>query len=346
MPQGRKEDTMILADKIMNLRKQNGWSQEELADKLDISRQSVSKWESGTSIPDLDKILKLSTLFGVSTDYLLRDEIEDTLYMEVEMPEDNGVHRVSMDEAMDAIDNKKRTSVWMGLATMLCVLCPTPLLFLLGLQSTGKLGLTEDTTAMIGVVTLLLLVAIGVALFIVIDSFNKKYAYLDNELLVLDYGVRGVVEKEKSEFNLKYVVCTAIATVMCILAVVPLFAMIAVTEMGTNAYEEDFLILTGVVIMFLLVAVAVFLFVWANSMQGVYNQLLQVKEYTRKNKSQKNKKEAVSSIYWTLVTAIYLGVSFWTMDWHITWIIWVVAGVGSAVLDGIFSLLSDKTTES
>ena len=122
--------------------------------------------------------------------------------------------------------------------------------------------------------------------------------------------------------------------------------MIAVTEMGTNAYEEDFLILTGVVIMFLLVAVAVFLFVWANSMQGVYNQLLQVKEYTRKNKSQKNKKEAVSSIYWTLVTAIYLGVSFWTMDWHITWIIWVVAGVGSAVLDGIFSLLSDKTTES
>ena len=106
------------------------------------------------------------------------------------------------------------------------------------------------------------------------------------------------------------------------------------------------MILTGVVIMFLLVAVAVFLFVWANSMQGVYNQLLQVKEYTRKNKSQKNKKEAVSSIYWTLVTAIYLGVSFWTMDWHITWIIWVVAGVGSAVLDGIFSLLSDKTTES
>ena len=48
---------MILADKIMNLRKQQGMSQEELAHQLGISRQSVSKWESGASIPDLDKIL-------------------------------------------------------------------------------------------------------------------------------------------------------------------------------------------------------------------------------------------------------------------------------------------------
>lgn len=330
---------MILADKIMNLRKQNGWSQEELADKLDISRQSVSKWESGTSIPDLDKVLKLSNLFGVSTDYLLRDEMEDTVYNEMELQEENGVYRVSLEEANDAIDNKKRTSVWMALATMMCVLCPTPLLFLLGLQTTGKIGISEGTAAMIGVMLLLLLVAIGVALFIVVDSFNKKYDYLNNEMLILSYGVRGIVEKEKSEFNLKYVVCTAIATVMCILAVVPLFAMIAVVEAGSNAYEDDFLILLGVVIMLLLVAVAVFLFVWVNSVQGIFNQLLQVGEYTRKNKSVKTRNEAISSIYWTLVTAIYLGVSFLTMKWHITWIIWPVAGVASAILDAILKLI-------
>ena len=59
---------MILADKIMQLRKQKGWSQEELAEKLGISRQSVSKWESGMSVPDLDKILKLGELFAGSTD--------------------------------------------------------------------------------------------------------------------------------------------------------------------------------------------------------------------------------------------------------------------------------------
>ena len=63
---------MKLAEKIMTLRKQRGWSQEELAQQLSVSRQSVSKWESGASVPDLDKILKMSEIFGVSTDTLLK----------------------------------------------------------------------------------------------------------------------------------------------------------------------------------------------------------------------------------------------------------------------------------
>ena len=67
---------MILADKIIELRKKNGWSQEDLAEKLDVSRQSISKWEGAQSIPDMNKILKLSEVFSVSTDYLLKDEIE------------------------------------------------------------------------------------------------------------------------------------------------------------------------------------------------------------------------------------------------------------------------------
>ena len=67
---------MILADKIITLRKKQGWSQEELAEKLEVSRQSVSKWEGGLSVPDLNKIIAMSTLFGVSTDFLLKDELE------------------------------------------------------------------------------------------------------------------------------------------------------------------------------------------------------------------------------------------------------------------------------
>ena len=66
---------MNLAQKIMELRKQRGWSQEDLSEQMDVSRQSVSKWESGASVPDLEKILKLSQLFDVSTDYLLKDNI-------------------------------------------------------------------------------------------------------------------------------------------------------------------------------------------------------------------------------------------------------------------------------
>ena len=67
---------MILADKIIELRKKNGWSQEELAEMLGVSRQSISKWESAQSVPDMNRILKLSDIFGVTTDYLLKDEME------------------------------------------------------------------------------------------------------------------------------------------------------------------------------------------------------------------------------------------------------------------------------
>ena len=68
---------MLLSEKIMSLRKRNGWSQEELARQLNVSRQSVSKWESMASMPDIQKIMTMSELFGVSTDYLLKDEMED-----------------------------------------------------------------------------------------------------------------------------------------------------------------------------------------------------------------------------------------------------------------------------
>ena len=68
---------MSLNQKIAQLRNDNNWSQEELAEKLNVSRQSVSKWESGQAKPDLDKIIALSDIFDVSTDYLLKDDNEE-----------------------------------------------------------------------------------------------------------------------------------------------------------------------------------------------------------------------------------------------------------------------------
>ncbi len=65
---------MSISEKIQQLRKSNGLSQEQLAEKLDVSRQAISKWESRTSVPDVEKIVLISELFKVSTDYLLKDE--------------------------------------------------------------------------------------------------------------------------------------------------------------------------------------------------------------------------------------------------------------------------------
>lgn len=65
---------MKLPDKIIKLRKENGLSQEKLAEKLDVSRQAISRWENGTALPDAQNILQISKLFNVTTDYLLNDE--------------------------------------------------------------------------------------------------------------------------------------------------------------------------------------------------------------------------------------------------------------------------------
>ena len=73
---------MTFSDKLIALRKKEGWSQEELAERLNVSRQSVSKWESAQSMPDIDKILQLSSLFSVTTDCLLKDTQAEPEYTE------------------------------------------------------------------------------------------------------------------------------------------------------------------------------------------------------------------------------------------------------------------------
>ena len=90
---------MILADKIMALRKKAGWSQEELAARLNVSRQSVSKWESAQSIPDMDKVVQMSRLFGVTTDFLLKDELEEEAPCAAAQDDDTPLRRVSLTQA-------------------------------------------------------------------------------------------------------------------------------------------------------------------------------------------------------------------------------------------------------
>ena len=67
---------MKLSDKILTLRKRGGMSQEELAEKLNVSRQAVSRWELGSAQPDANNILQISKLFGVTADYLLNDDYD------------------------------------------------------------------------------------------------------------------------------------------------------------------------------------------------------------------------------------------------------------------------------
>ena len=132
---------MILADKIILLRKRKGWSQEELAEQLGVTRQSVSKWEGAQSVPDIQKIIQMSEIFGVTTDYLLKDEIEDTKTEDGEIinrkeSEDNseGLRVLTMNEASEYLRLRREAAPKMAGATLLCVLSPIALLMLSALS--------------------------------------------------------------------------------------------------------------------------------------------------------------------------------------------------------------------
>ena len=111
---------MIFADKLIRLRKKSGMSQEELAEKMNVSRQSVSKWEGAQSVPDLEKILQLGDLFGVTTDYLLKDELEDEEFVGKDTSE--CCRKITLAEANEFLELRKRllgVSLWLRLSISL-----------------------------------------------------------------------------------------------------------------------------------------------------------------------------------------------------------------------------------
>ena len=196
---------MILADKIIRLRKKNGWSQEELAEKMNVSRQAVSKWEAAQSTPDLEKILQLGNLFGVTTDYLLKDEMEDEEF--TDSMQDTMLRRITLAEANDYMEQRKDASIKIAIATFLCMLSVIPLFLLAALSELTSLPISENAAAGIGVVVMLLVVAIAVVIFIRVGFGNAPYEFLDKKLFETEYGVTGLVKERQKAYHSTYVTC-------------------------------------------------------------------------------------------------------------------------------------------
>lgn len=312
---------MILADKIIEERKKNGWSQEELANKLGVSRQAVSKWESSGSIPDLQRILQMSELFGVTTDYLLKDEIEEELLNEYV---ETKTIKVSMEEANQYLDMKSRGSRIVANATSLCILSPVPLIVL---------GTMTEDHILIGfsLVLLLVLVAIAVYLFVNYGLRESHMQHLEKESFETEYGVSGMVRERREQYESTFTRNIAIGVVLCILSVIP-------TIMAGVMEVEDYMSGISVGLLLIIVSIGVNILIRAGMIKSSYDTLLQEGEYTIEEKHLKKKTDAFSGAYWCLMVAIYLGWSFWTNNWKFTWIIWPVAGVLYAAVLGLVKM--------
>ena len=326
---------MILADKMIRLRKTLGWSQEELAEKMNVSRQAVSKWEGAQTVPDLGKVLQLSQLFGVTTDYLLKDEIEIE-----EFTGDDGevsVKRVSLQEAGEFMQWRQEAAKRIALATFLCIISPIPLLLLAAASEVPSFGMSDNLAAGVGVITLLLMVALAVVSFVQCGFRNSPYEFLEKEAFETEYGVVGMVKEAQQTYRPTYAKYNTIATFICVLSPVPLLI---------GAFTENGL-LTVIMLCFtiLLVGVGVMLFITAGVRWASIQKLLKEGDYSEDGKKRSKRNEVVSSVYWLSATALYLGWSFLTNDWHMTWLVWPIAGVLFAGVMAICNLFADRSSE-
>ena len=340
---GKKEQkemlNMKLAEKIYQERRKLGLSQEQFAEQMDISRQAVSKWESGQSMPDLDKIVAMSQIFGVSTDYLLKEE--DISFMETASTESDmdSTYVELSQETTDAksisfrelhteeIDSYQETCTNAGkhiaLGVFLCII-GTVLTELTGLLSLTLFSVNGDALENF---PMLICVTIAVALFVPAGMALSKYEYLQKEPFVLPVLEEKRIEGDFNGFQRRFAAGITTGIVLIFLGLLSGAAMEYLTEVTGNEIWDDSV--SGIILLSL-VAFGVYLFVRCGMKMGMYNVLLQREEYAVSKKQRSEKKDTlmgmVAGVYWCLVTAIFLAYSFITNDWGRSWIIWPVAG--------------------
>lgn len=330
---------MILGDKIMNLRKKNAWSQEELAERLGVSRQSISKYESAQVVPDMEKILKLSRIFGVTTDYLLKDEIEDLEFLDEDFEEDKKLVKVGMEEANEYLDLKEISGRNIALGVSFCIISPIFLLLSSQAYESNLISAPENVVDGISLTVLILFIIVAVGIFIRESMKLKKYEFIENEDIDTAYGVDGMARERGESFHDYYVKNNIIGVLLLVASVIPIFV-------GMIVSVEDMTMIISVVIMLLLIAIGVNLLVKTNIYMNSINAILEEGDFRRRNKKLKRRIEPFCGIYWIAATAIYVAYSFLTNNWDRSWIIWPVAGISFPIYYLILKFIFESKTKN
>lgn len=323
---------MVLADKIIILRKKQGWSQEKMAQKLNVSRQSVSKWESGQSVPELDKVVDMSALFGVTTDMLLMESfgVDDTL---VRAPVSDGIKRVSSYEATGYLRLMMQQARKIALAAMMIIDSPISLIILNGMSQSGDVD--ETLAIIIGTVVLLGMIATGVYIIIFNGFGSDKYAYMDRDSYVLDYGVRDMIVAEKNDYEGKFRKNVAFDAALIIVSLIPA----AITSM-TEASE----IVCAICVSILLggVGMAAYGFVLSGIRWDAYEKLLLERERGKADTMHSRCKSVFGCAYWCVTAVAYLTISFTYANWYISWVIWPLAAVIYTAVREVVSVITGR----
>lgn len=243
---------MGFGERLYQLRKEKGLSQEGLADALDVSRQAVSRWENNQGWPETDKLMQMSNLFGVTVDYLLRDE---------PMPEGQSEqtergYYASRETVQSYLRQEKKEIKITATAVVLFILCGLP-------------SVLSNESEIVGGIGALVIVFAAVAMLVSLAFRRDSHKRLKNEPLCFDsaYLTELCAEHERLRRPLRWLVVGGIALLPLGLSV-----SILVDDLGVG--DERLYSVT-----LIMIAVAVWCFIFAGGLSSTYEMLTENEAY-------------------------------------------------------------------
>lgn len=242
------------------------------------------------------------------------------------------IKKVSMEEANRYLDMKKKQAKTIANAVFMCIISPAVLILLAGLAEDEIFSLTENVAAGIGLVFLFVLIAAAVYMFIMCEIQGKSMEFVESEEIEIGESIHEMMKQKNELYTPVFARGLASGVVLCIIAVIPLIVA-ALME------APDYICCEFTSLLLLIIAVGVNMILRVSIVKASYDALLQEGEFSKEEKKAKRKMETLSGIYWCLITAIYLGWNFFTRQWEVTWIVWPVAGLLYAAINGIVKLV-------
>lgn len=328
---------MNLGEKVVVLRKERGWSQEELANRLGVSRQSVSKWESGTSIPDLERIVDLCEIFGITADILVKDSLplpepymrvceENESSVSSQFEESHHSHAnkrvLSGEDAEVILGLKKRCAALSAIGTAMCILSSLPLLLIIAW--TVMNAVEEHISGMylvaIGIPLMLVMVVCGVVLFVQAILPLRHYEFVEKEEFILEVGVEAYLRKEYEDFQPAYGKGLVSGIIICTLSAIPLLVSAVISDDPQSSAP-----FWGVSATVGVVSIGVAILVRVMMTDSAFKQLFQEGDYATASKANNAQFGLLYGAFWLLVVTAYLIYSIGWNTWAYSWMIWVAA---------------------
>ena len=303
---------------------------------MNVSRQSVSKLESAQSVPDLARVLQLSAIFGVTTDYLLKDEIESEVPSS-DFPDSSEVRHVSLEEANGYLAVRELSAKQTAFATFLCSLSPICLFLLIGASEAGLWNITENFAVAVGMCVMFLFAGAAAVIYIYTGFRNSPYSHIAQNAFELGYGVTGMVGERIKTYRNTYVKSFVIGIFAVSVSPVPVFLALM--------SENTFLFMAMLSLMTAIAGAGAALIINAGIRWSSFRKFLP--ENCCVPAPQDGKKPSSKAIfrklYWLSAAAVYFVWSVAGNARETSWVIWPAAALVFAAAECVYALLAKKT---